>query len=407
MKFTLFHLMPYADLDLNEAAQYPTAWVHTPNRLYDPQKGARLYNRYLDELELGEQLGFDGVAVNEHHQTAYGIMPSPIVTAAALARRTRTAKIAILGSAIPLRNHPLTLAEEHAMIDNITEGRLITGFVRGIGAEYHAWGTNPVFSHERFHEAHDLIIAAWTRPGPFRWSRKHYHFEYVNLWPRPYQQPHPPIWIPSQGSTETIEWAADPSRRYTYLQTFSPLKAVRKYLEQYRETAARKGWTASDDKLGWAIPVYVADTDEQARREAKTHFENFRNRFLKMPIEMLLPPGYSSIESMRGIAKAKAQITGDITLEIAVEMGMFFCGSVATVREQIGAAWQDMRVGHMLPMLQFGTLPAELTEANIRRFAGEVIPYLRRLTASTAASTTAPASTPTSASSNTASRPAA
>jgi alkanesulfonate monooxygenase SsuD/methylene tetrahydromethanopterin reductase-like flavin-dependent oxidoreductase (luciferase family) len=379
MKFTLFHLMPYADLDLDAAAAYPTAWVLTPNHLYDPKKGAKLYNRYLDELELGEALGFDGLAVNEHHQTAYGIMPSPIVTASALARRTKTAKIAILGSAIPLRDHPLTLAEEHAMIDNITEGRLITGFVRGIGAEYHAWGSNPAFSHERFHEAHDMIIAAWTRPGPFRWSGKHYHFEYVNPWPRPYQQPHPPIWVPSQGSSETIEWAAHPDRKYTYLQTFSPLKAVRRYLEQYRETAARYGWTASDDKLGWAIPIYVAGRDEAARREAKPHFEVFRNRLLRMPIEMLLPPGYSSLESMKGIAKAKAQITGDITLETAVDMGMFFCGSAATVREQIGAAWRDMRVGHLLAMLQFGTLPAELTERNMRLFAGEVMPWLRQL----------------------------
>jgi alkanesulfonate monooxygenase SsuD/methylene tetrahydromethanopterin reductase-like flavin-dependent oxidoreductase (luciferase family) len=265
------------------------------------------------------------------------------------------------------------------MIDNITEGRLITGFVRGIGAEYHAWGSNPAFSHERFHEAHDMIIAAWTRPGPFRWSGKHYHFEYVNPWPRPYQQPHPPIWVPSQGSSETIEWAAHPDRKYTYLQTFSPLKAVRRYLEQYRETAARYGWTASDDKLGWAIPIYVAGSDEAARREAKPHFEVFRNRLLRMPIEMLLPPGYSSLESMKGIAKAKAQITGDITLETAVDMGMFFCGSAATVREQIGAAWRDMRVGHLLAMLQFGTLPAELTERNMRLFAGEVMPWLRQL----------------------------
>lgn len=162
---------------------------------------------------------------------------------------------------------------------------------------------------------------------------------------------------------------------------------MRKYLEQYRETAARQGWSAPDDKLGWAIPVYVADTDEQARREAKVHFENFRNKFLKMPIEMLLPPGYSSIESMRGVAKAKAQITGDVTLEIAIEMGMFFCGSVATVREQIGAAWQDMRVGHLLAMLQFGTLSAELTERNLRLFAGEVMPWLRRLTSAAGSET--------------------
>lgn len=382
MKFTLFHLMPYADLDLEGAAKYPTAWVLTPNSFYDPKKGARLYNRYLDELELGETLGFDGIAVNEHHQTAYGMMPSPIVMASALARRTKNVTIAILGSAIPLRDHPLTLAEEHSMIDNITEGRLITGFVRGIGAEYHAWGTNPVFSHERFHEAHDLIIEAWTRPGPFRFSRKHYHFEYVNVWPRPYQAPHPPIWVPSQGSAETIEWAAHASRKYTYLQTFSPIKSVKKYLQQYRDTAARNGYTASDDKLGWAVPIYVAESDAQARAEAKIHFENFRNKFLKMPIEMLLPPGYTSVESMKGIAKAKQQLTGDITLEIAVDMGMFFCGSAATVREQIGAAWQDMRFGHLLSMLQFGTLPAELTQKNMHIFANEVMPHLRKLTSS-------------------------
>lgn len=380
MKFTLFHLMPYSALDLEAAAKYPTAWVHTPNSFYDPKVGAKLYNRYLDELELGETLGFDGIAVNEHHQTAYGIMPSPIVTASALARRTKHVTIAILGSAIPLREHPLTLAEEHAMIDNITEGRLITGMVRGIGAEYHAWGVNPAFSHERFHEAHDLIIEAWTRPGPFRFSRKHYHFEYVNLWPRPYQAPHPPIWVPSQGSTETIEWAADASRKYTYLQTFSPIKSVKKYLQQYRDTAERNGYTASDDKLGWAVPVYVAETDAQARAEAKFHFENFRNKFLKMPIEMLLPPGYTSVESMKGIAKAKQQLTGDITLEIAVDMGMFFCGSAVTVREQIAAAWKDMRFGHLLSMLQFGTLPSELTQKNMRIFSSEVMPYLREVT---------------------------
>jgi alkanesulfonate monooxygenase SsuD/methylene tetrahydromethanopterin reductase-like flavin-dependent oxidoreductase (luciferase family) len=79
--------------------------------------------------------------------------------------------------------------------------------VRGIGTEYHATGLNPAFSQERFQEAHDLIVAAWTRPGPFEFEGEHYNFRYVNLWPRPYQSPHPPIWIPSQGSSETIRWA--------------------------------------------------------------------------------------------------------------------------------------------------------------------------------------------------------
>src|SRR5581483_11822330 len=108
------------------------------------------------------------------------------------------------GRAIPLLNNPQMVAEEYAMLDNLTRGRLIAGFVRGIGAEYHAMGINPAYSQERFAEAHDLIIRAWTEPGPFAFAGKHYQFRYVNPWPRPYQVPHPPIWIPSQGSSSTI-----------------------------------------------------------------------------------------------------------------------------------------------------------------------------------------------------------
>ena len=227
MNIMMFHLMPYAALDAKEAANYPQSWVTMSNKLYDPKKGAELYNRYLDELEYAETLGFDGVCVNEHHQTPYGMMPSPTVTASALARRTTKARIAILGNALPLRSQPFTIAEEHAMIDNITHGRLISGFVRGIGAEYHAFGINPATSLERFREAHDMIIRAWTEPGPFEFHGKHYNFEYVNVWPRPYQQPHPPIWIPSQGSRETVEFAAHPSRKYTYLQTFTAAIALK------------------------------------------------------------------------------------------------------------------------------------------------------------------------------------
>ncbi len=378
MNVMLFHLMPYADLDLEASKGFPTVWATLPNSFYDPQKGHALYNRYLDELEYGERLGFDGLCVNEHHQTAYGMMPSPIVTAAALSRRTSRARIAILGSAIPLRTHPLTLAEEHAMIDNITGGRLISGFVRGIGAEYHITGVNPTISHERFHEAHDLIIKAWSEPGPFEWHSKHYHFEYVNLWPRPYQQPHPPIWIPSQGSRETIEFAADPRHKYVYLQTFSPIKQVQRYLQLYRDTATRFGYTASPSQLGWASMVYVGDSDERALAEAGPHFEIFRNRFLKKPFEMLLPPGYTSRDSMKGMLAAKGDITSNVDAKRAVDMGMFVCGGVQTVRETLLTYAREIGFGNLLTMLQFGTLPADLTRRNMERFAMDVMPWLKR-----------------------------
>ena len=269
MQVFMFHLMPYAYLDMGYTDKHRAAWVVLPNTYFDPKKGHELYNRYLDELELAAELGFDGISVNEHHQNAYGLMPSPVVMAAALARRTKHAKIAILGNAFCLREHPLTLAEEHAMLDCITGGRLITGMVRGIGAEYYSMGANPAFSHARFQEAHDLVVQSWTRPGPFAFEGKFYHFEYVNVWPRPYQQPHPPIWAPSTGSTETIEWAAHPSRKYVYLQTYSPVESVARFLNYYREASQRvHGYTASSDRIGWAAPVYVSDTDANAREEA-------------------------------------------------------------------------------------------------------------------------------------------
>ena len=386
LEIVLFHLMPYADLDPKVGRDHGTVWVTLPNSNFDPAKGYQLYNRYLDELEYGEELGFDAIAVNEHHQTAYGLMPSPIVTASALARRTKRVRIAILGSALPLREHPLTVAEEHAMIDVISGGRLISGFVRGIGAEYHTFGVNPTFSHDRFHEAHDLIVRAWTEPGPFAFQGRHYNVQYVNLWPRPFQKPHPPIWIPSQGSKETIDWAARPDRRYTYLQTFSPAKVVQRYLKLYRDTCKGFGYDAEDRQLGWAVPVYVAKTDEAARSEARPHFEAFRNVFVRMPIEMLLPPGYTSRESLKNVMKAKAEMFGDITIEKAIDLGLFVCGSPATVRSAFENYWKDMRFGNLLVLCQFGTLPADLTRTNMELFAREVMPAVKKLTTATLSS---------------------
>jgi alkanesulfonate monooxygenase SsuD/methylene tetrahydromethanopterin reductase-like flavin-dependent oxidoreductase (luciferase family) len=380
MKFFFFHLMPYASLDLEVPSKYRSAWVTLPNSYYDPAQGHALYNRYLDEIEYADTLGFDGVCLNEHHQTAYGLMPTPGVTAGAISQRTRRAKIAVLGRALPLLNNPLTVAEEFAMLDNITGGRLIAGFVRGIGAEYHSWGVNPATSHERFHEAHDLILRAWTETGPFAFEGKHFQFNYVNPWPRPYQQPHPPIWIPSQGSRETIEWACDPARKYVYLQTFSPAAALEKYMAMYKEEAAKRGYQASAAQLGWAIPIYVADTDEQAYREAKIHIENFFNNFLRMPPEMLLPPGYLSLESMKGVMKAKASITGGKrSIDDLLKSGMFLCGSAASVRQQIEIYQARIGFGHLLAMLQFATLPPDLTRRNLELFAEAVIPSLRHL----------------------------
>jgi len=201
----------------------------------------------------------------------------------------------------------------------------------------------------------------------------------VNLWPRPLQKPASPIWIPSQGSKENNDWASHPLRRYTYLQTFSPVKVVGRYLKMYRDTCTSYGYQAKDSQLGWAVPVYVASTDESARREAKEHFEAFRNVFVRMPLEMLLPPGYTSRESLKNVMKAKAQMFGDVTLEQGLERGLMEHESHATVKKKFRDYWSEMRFGNLLVMCQFGTLPADLTRKNLELFAREVMPALKAL----------------------------
>jgi alkanesulfonate monooxygenase SsuD/methylene tetrahydromethanopterin reductase-like flavin-dependent oxidoreductase (luciferase family) len=379
MKLISFHLMPYRPLDFAEAAKHRSAWVVLPNSLYDPVKGAEEYANYIDFLVDCERLGFDGIGVNEHHQNAYGLMPAPNLIASALIQRTKKVKIAILGRALPLQSNPIFIAEEYAMLDNLSRGRIICGFVRGIGAEYHSTGVNPYFSHERFHEAHDLIIKAWTQPGPFPFEGQHYNIRYVNLWPRPYQTPHPPVWIPSQGSSETVAWAADPARKYPFLVTFSSTELVIRYLNTYRDQARKYGYEPEAGQFGWACPVYVAETDERAKAEAGRAIETLFNNYLRMPLEMLIPPGYTSMNSMKNFLKLRTAVASGKppTADELIASGTAIIGSVKTVRSKIEEVRDKTGLGILLPMFQFGVLPDELAKRNIEMFAAEIMPYLR------------------------------
>jgi alkanesulfonate monooxygenase SsuD/methylene tetrahydromethanopterin reductase-like flavin-dependent oxidoreductase (luciferase family) len=372
MKIFNFHLMPYAYADLDAIDRNGAAWVTYSNSHYDPVKGAELFNHYLDELEKADELGFDGVCVNEHHQTAYGMMPVPGVLAGALSRKIKHGKLAILGRALPLVNNPLTIAEEYAILDNITRGRVIAGFVRGIGAEYHSMGVNPAESNPRFVEAHDLIVQAWTRPGPFAFEGKFYNLRYVNPWPRPYQQPHPPIWTPSSGSISTIRWSA--AHRYTYCQTLAPIANVARVFDVFREEADKNGYQASPDQLAWSNAIYIAETDEKARREARPYLESY-GKFFKMNPVMMSPPGYSSIESVKRQRTMRGQRPQ--TPDDLIDLGTVIVGSPNTVREKL-AAYQDLAgFGYSLTKTQFGTMPHEMAVVNQAAVAEEVLPYFR------------------------------
>ena len=202
-----------------------------------------------------------------------------------------------------------------------------------------------------------------------------------------YRQPHPPIWIPSQGSIETIEWAADPSRKYPFLVTFSAREAVIKNLLAYRDQTQKYGYEAQSSQLGWAAPVYVADTVEKAMQESREAIEALFNDYLTLPMEMLLPPGYTSIESLKKIIATKKAIgRGGFggpnqrqSLERLMELGTVLVGTPETIVQQIKEVKEKTNLGNFVSMLQFGTLSNELTQRNQARFASDVMPILQKM----------------------------
>ncbi|MCY3661576.1 MAG: LLM class flavin-dependent oxidoreductase [bacterium] len=374
MQFFMFHLMPYPYLP-EDFDERESAWVTLPNTTYDPTVGTGLYNRYLDELEYAEQLGFDGICVNEHHQNAYGTMPSPNLMAAALVRRTERLKLAIVGNGLPLRDHPLRVAEEVAMLDVISGGRIISGFVRGIGDEYFSMSIDPSTSRERYSEAHDLIIKAWTTEGPFRWIGKHYRLNYVNVWPRPLQQPHPPIWIPAFGSTETMTWAAE--RHYTYLSVFAPSKLLKRWFDGYRAGANAAGYEAPRDKIGILLPIYVAETDKEAHAEGRQYVTWLYHKGLKHKFEHLFPPGYMTDHSWGRFLQSGLGAYSDVSYEDLVKQGYAVVGSPATVRERLAELAEELGFGLVNALLHIGDMPHDHTIRNMELFAREVMPHFR------------------------------
>jgi len=382
VKFSFFHLMPYPYLPDDFDTAYDSASLTYPNRNFDPEQGVQLYQRYLDELEYADVLGFDGIAVNEHHQSTYGLMPSPNLMAASLARRTSRARIMVLGNAIGIRGNPLRVAEEIAMLDLMSGGRVDSGFVRGIGWEYFGHSINPTKSRARFNEAHDLIIKAWTSDEMFSWYGDNYEYRYVNLWPRPVQRPHPPVYIPGSGSTETMQFCAE--HRYAYMSVYAPTKIVRRWFDGYRSAAADLGYTPDPEKIAFSVPIYVADTDQRAHEEAKPAVEWLYNKGLKQPRQLVQPPGYVSPGSLRGMLASGLRGFA-APYEDIIANGQAVVGSPASVAERLGELHEQLGgFGQIIGLFCIGTATHAQVMHSSELFAGEVMPALRSLGVSAA-----------------------
>jgi alkanesulfonate monooxygenase SsuD/methylene tetrahydromethanopterin reductase-like flavin-dependent oxidoreductase (luciferase family) len=233
------------------------------NSYFDRERAAEDYNYFIDENLYAEELGFDIIGLNEHHGNPFCMGSVMNVEAGILARLTKKARILLIGNPLPVIKHPLRMAEELAEIDLISHGRMITGWVRGAGSEQFFNNANPSYNRELFEEAHDFIVQAWTRPGPWRYEGKHFHYRHVNPWALPYQKPHPQMWIPGVISAETVKWCAD--HRYPYIGLGTMLGPTCDLWDYYADEAAKHGYQAGPENFGYLIPTVLAETEEKAQ----------------------------------------------------------------------------------------------------------------------------------------------
>jgi alkanesulfonate monooxygenase SsuD/methylene tetrahydromethanopterin reductase-like flavin-dependent oxidoreductase (luciferase family) len=387
-----WHFMAYPYLPPDFDEKYESGWVTVPNSLWDREKTDGLYQEYIDQLAYAEELGFDGLVLNEHHQNIYGLMPSPNIIAAALTQRTKRAKLVVLGNLLPLHLNPLRVAEEYAMIDSMSGGRVIAGFAMGGGPEAFNYDIPQPQARARYWEAIDLIRRAWTEDGPFRHDGPHYPLRYVNLWPKPRQVPHPRIWVPGALSLETMEGVAKRGFDY-FLSSRTHGAGTRLAAQRFAGIIKANGGTYTPHRMGILLSVYVAETDEQAREEAREGVWYFLKFCLKGHLRRegrSLTGGIGtpsttvrSYENFLKNAQLGGKQLGDVdSWEELDAGGSIIAGSPKTVRERLWQLIEQAGVGNLLIQFHFGNMKAEHARNSMRLFATEVAPALRRDSAS-------------------------
>jgi alkanesulfonate monooxygenase SsuD/methylene tetrahydromethanopterin reductase-like flavin-dependent oxidoreductase (luciferase family) len=370
-----YHLLP-------DPREYDSIRVKLPNRYYDPKSGADLYHRFIDEWMIAEDEGLE-IMVNEHHQTATNLNPSGPIVMGVLARETRKARLLILGNPIANRREPVRVAEEMAMVDVYSRGRLECGFVRGVPYELSAGNHRPTRMKERFWEAHDLIIKAWTsHDGPFNWEGRHFHHRQVNIWPRPYQEPHPPIWITALSPQSAREVGEKGYVVACFLTGWDGTKSI---VDNYRGRRAELGLPAAAlDRFAYAALVYTGDTDEEGHAGARKLMWYIESN--KVPPQFRMPPGYhptaTAVSAMRagGEASIFTVFKNPAPLPEYIERGLVFAGNPDTVYRGIKKMYDHVGgFGHLLIMGQAGFLDHDETVKGMKLFAREVYPRLKEL----------------------------
>ena len=346
------------------------------NEHFDPIEGSRLYNERIEEYLYAEEMGVDGIMLNEHHNAPFCMQSRINMYAGILAAMTKRVKIVLLGNPLPVSENPVQIAEEIAMVDMISKGRLVSGFVRGGGSEQFANNTNPAFNRERFEEAHDLIIKIWSEPGPFRWEGDHYQLRVVNPWALPLQKPHPRIWIPGVSSPETIIWAAE--HRYPYICLNTTVQQTLDIWGIYDKAAASVGYQPGPENRGYLIRCHVADTEEKALKNGR-EFMWMLGEFtgLGHPV-WFSPPGYSSPESRR--RRAESQISrGADPFEAQLADNRIIAGTPDQVVAKLRIILEETRPSILALWGNDGKVDHADSMDCIRLMGQEVMPALREI----------------------------
>ncbi len=354
-------------------------YIDLPNKHWDSVNGKAALDTYFDTLAFGEKLGFDGILTTTQMGGPVGMTPSANLAAAYLIAKTSRIKVGTIGPILNTYTSPMRAAEDLALLDVMSGGRLIIGLPMGHGMNYHAAAVmNPSHARDRYWESHDLMIKAFTDEGPFEWQGEYFHVPYANLWPRPIQKPHPEIWIPAAGSAVTLDRAA--RHRYTYQALFSPRKVLKKNVTTFREAARGYGYEAGPNQVALVLFIHVAETDEQARLEAEPHLLWLFQNINRSKHHDAFPPGHFNVQSIRAAMTGggyRDRDIGKMSYDELTTEGWAIVGSPKTVREQLESITSELGAGKVIHVADFGAMPNWLIRKSLTLMAEEVVPHFR------------------------------
>ena len=348
------------------------AWP-VPHTHYSNEIAQASMQTAMDQFGLADELGFDWVTLAEHHFAPFSLTPNPMVMAGALTQTIKRAKIALLGADIPILN-PVRVAEEFAMLDTMTGGRIVAGMLRGTPNEYVTYNINPNESRARFEEALQIIKTCWTEPTPFGWQGRHYEYRAISIWPRPVQNPHPPIYM-SGSSPEAGDFAARHRISLGFAVTTTDHASVA--AKYYRAKANEYGWTPEPDDVLYRLSFHVAESDDQALADLEERPQPSRQDISRSNTALESAVAQSSYF---GRAAAEQQARRSVrggTMADRVARGQILIGSPDTVFGQIQALQQRLGCGilDLVPAAQLG----DATEKSIELFGRRVLPRMHQL----------------------------